>query len=140
MESITDAEGNVTKYHSYDIYGNVVVEEKPNGGVYKYEFDSFSRLLKVWFKDTMDKADDKYVLLSEYSYAAAQNPVKVELRHLDDNNTARTAYYSDYAGRTTKVVYPVDAKGVSSFTQASYYGNGKLKESTDRNGYTTYYN
>ena len=140
LESITDAEGNVTKHHSYDVYGNVVLEEKPNGGVYKYEFDSLSRLQKVWFKDTMDTSDTEYVLLSEYSYIAAQNPVKIEFRHLDDSKIARTTYYSDYAGRTVKVVYPVDAKGVSSFTQASYYGNGGLKEFTDRNGYTNYYN
>jgi RHS repeat-associated protein len=140
LESLTDAEDNVTKYHSYDIYGNVQVEEKPNGGVYKYEYDSFSRLLKVWFKDTMKTADTDYKLLVEYSYIAAQNPQKVEIKHLNDSEVARTTYTSDYAGRTVKITYPADEIGQSPTVVSKYYKNGELKEFTDKNGFTTYYN
>ena len=140
LESMTDAEDNVTKYHSYDVYGNVQVEEKPNGGVYKYEYDSFSRLLKVWFKDTMETADSDYKLLVEYSYIAAQNPVKIEIKHLNDSEVARTTYKSDYAGRTVNITYPADASGQNPTAISKYYKNGELKEFTDKNGYTTYYN
>jgi|GEM_PF-663947 len=137
LETLIDAEGNITRYHAYDIYGNVQIEEKPNGGVYKYEYDSFSRPLKVWFKDTMDTADTEYKLLLEYSYLKAMNPVKIEKRYLNQNEVARTTYTSDYAGRSAKVVYPSTAEGEVPSTSTSYYANGKIKEYTDKNGYTT---
>ncbi|TYQ14885.1 UNVERIFIED_CONTAM: RHS repeat-associated protein [Acetivibrio alkalicellulosi] len=137
VESVTDPENNVTKY-TYDIYGNVETEEKPNGAVYKYDYDAINRMVKLSFKDRASLSS--YTVLEEYKYTSDNNPVKETIRHLSSNETAKILDTFDYAQRHIRRDNPSDIYNAASFTSTQYYGNGQIKEHTNENGYTTYFN
>ncbi len=101
LKAVTDPEGYTTTYDSYDKYGNVTTEIKPNGAVYEYEYDLLNRLIKVYFKNSINEPDTTRVLLEEYCYekSGETRNIKIHIKYLNDTEKAITEFVYDYAGR-----------------------------------------
>ena len=133
LHTVTDPENNTTTY-TYDIYGNMASETKPNLSEYYYEYDVMNRLTKISFKEN---AQAEAIVLEEYSYTILgdKRTQKTEKRYIKDTETTSTIYTYDYAGR------PVEQKNADgTLVYTEYYGDGKVKRTTDEDGYSTYYN
>ena len=132
LHTVTDSENNTTTY-TYDIYGNMATETKPNQSIYLYEYDVMNRLTKISFKENAQAAA---IVLEEYSYTILgdKRTQKTEKRYINDTETTSTIYTYDYAGRP---VEQKNADGTLAYTE--YYGDGKIKRTTDEDGYSTYY-
>ncbi len=132
LHTVTDPENNTTTY-TYDIYGNMASETKPNQSIYLYEYDVMNRLTKISFKENAEAAE---AVLEEYSYTILgdKRTQKAEKRYINDTETTSTIYTYDYAGR---LVEKKNADGTLVYTE--YYGDGKVKRTTDEDGCSTYY-
>jgi len=146
LNSITDSAGNVTSYLTYDIYGNVLTEKKPNGGVYKKEYDIMNQLTNIWFKNLETDSDSTYKQLEGNAYAY----LSVTNSGVTKNGTKLTkTIYSDTAAnnQTTQSIYDFDGRLVkqiyqdTTFSTTEYYLNGLTYKTTDPKGSvtTTYY-
>ncbi|RCX08180.1 RHS repeat-associated protein [Anaerobacterium chartisolvens] len=142
LKRVTDPENNVTEYLTYDMYGNVLKEKKPNGAVYEYAYDALNRIKKVYFREN---ASASSTLLEEYSYdivngttlqngAILKNTRKTRTVYLNDKEAAVTKYIYDYAGR---LINQQNADGTSSSIE--YYLDGRVKSTTDESLNKTYY-
>jgi len=142
---VTDAENNTTEY-SYDVYGNMVTEKKPNNSIYIYNYDSMDRVTKLSFKKDVNA---EAVVLEEYSYQVIDEKVatgtnktqktqKTYLSYKDDTDIAITTYKYDYAGRLIEKKNPA-VGGVITTTAINYYADGKAKETIDGKGNITYF-
>ncbi len=132
VKTVTDALGNKTAY-TYDVYGNMLTETKPNGSIYRYEYDVLDRVKKVYFKDSSITAES---LLIEYTYAVLEDgkTQKTEAHYLNSTDRALTVYIYDYAGRLSEQQNPDGTK-----TKAIYKPNGTVDRQIALNGSTTYY-
>ena len=154
-----DAYGNLTReqkppnnpgYSSTDI-------DNYKATAFDYTYDIFNRITKVKREISYNLNSDgtispsAYEDISSISYTTAAGAtvsgagitagnveVKRETRNFDSTNSGSTDTYTDYAGRTiqTTGAYGTTYQAISINT---YFKNGKLKTSTDPNGYTTYY-
>lgn len=156
---------NYTTIYTYDLYGNLKTEQKPNGSVYLYEYDDLDRLTSVYFKED---SNSKKELLEECFYweetsKDEQNnyfvTTKERYEYLNDYSSRWTTYYYDYAGRIIKEEYrmltvggmdfygdiPMDFDNTMDFDytvpdiENGYYKNGMLKWTKDARGNKTYY-
>ncbi|MCX7747309.1 MAG: S8 family serine peptidase [Clostridia bacterium] len=132
IRSATDAE-NYVKSYTYDLYGNVETETKPDGSIIKNEYDKMQRLWKVY---SIPRLHSDPVLLKEYSYEilTGGKTKKTEKVYLNDKETAETAYIYDSRGQLIEKTNPDGSKVINS-----YYTNGQLASTTDENGFTAYY-
>jgi RHS repeat-associated protein len=132
LKKVIDPENYETSY-TYDIYGNMLTETKPNGAVYRYEYDVIDRLNKAYFKEA---AEEQEILLEEYSYdiLADHNTQKLHKQYLNDTEVAETMYVYDYADRLLEQQNPDGTK-----SKFNYNPNGTLASSTAPNGSITYY-
>lgn len=132
IKNITDAEGNKTSY-TYDKYGNVATETKPNGAIYIYDYDVLNRLKKVSFKSD---AGATPTVLEEYSYAVLSNhnTQKTHIKYLNSSEKAVTVYIYDYAERLIEQQNPD-----GSIIKTGYNSNGTIATTTDGMGNITYY-
>lgn len=156
-----DAENNETKYHKYDIFGNLVIEQKPpyntidgtQSTAYVYTYDNMGRQTGIYRAKAYTVNNDGSItineavkeLIEEYNYTAwplevsLNNylEVKTHIRHFDSDNSAADEYRYDYAGRLCTTVHN---PGNSPITvQNTYYLNGQPESTQDMMGYTTYY-
>ena len=131
QKALIDAEGNRTEY-AWDIFGNKQTEKKPNGSIYRYEYDSMNRLIKTFFKGSSTSAE---VLLNEISYStlANGNTQTVTTVYASDDQKSTMTTIKDYAGREVQVQY-----GDNSRTFTEYNLNGSVKQKTAANGAITY--
>ncbi|MFZ5987822.1 MAG: RHS repeat-associated core domain-containing protein [Bacillota bacterium] len=148
LKTVTDPDNNVTKYWKYDIYGNLEIEEKPNGSVYRYTYDVLDRLTGIYFVSSFDRElliPLSEELLEEYSYGTLDGKTlpdgtvikytsKIVTRYLSSTEFAITSYILDDSGRLVLQKNP-DGGTISN----EYYLNGKIKSHTDLNGNKTYY-
>ena len=132
VKSITDPEQNTTSY-TYDLYGNVLTEAKPNGSIYVYEYDVMNRITKKLFKEDSSAAPQ---ILEEYSYSILDDKTtKIQAtQYFSDTETAVTSTIRDYAGREIRKTNP---NGTSVITE--YNANGTVASVINVNGYSTYY-
>lgn len=132
LSTVTDTE-SYTKSFTYDKYGNVETETKPNGAVYIYQYDSVNRPIKTSFKE---KADAVAVVLEDYSYAILgdKKTQKTQTRYLTETETAVTVSKYDYANRLIEQQNPDN-----TVVKTEYNTNGTVKTYTDANGSTTHY-
>lgn len=132
LKKVIDPENYETTY-TYDIYGNKITETKPNGAVYKYEYDVLDRPTKTYFKES---ASAQEILVEEYSYdiLADHRTQKLHKKYLNDTEVAETVYVYDYADRLVEQRNPDGSK-----TKFNYNSNGTLETSTAPNGSITYY-
>ncbi|RCX12208.1 RHS repeat-associated protein [Anaerobacterium chartisolvens] len=132
IRTVTDAQNNTVAY-TYDLYGNILTETKPNGAVYRYEYDVMDRLLKVYFSDGPDSPE---ILLEQYAYTILSNKKTqtVKTVFLNDTGTAITTTVYDYAGRQ---VSQQNSDGTTITT--NYNSNGTVYTTADARGSTTYY-
>jgi hypothetical protein len=144
LETVKDAQGNVTTYLEYDLYGNVLKEKKPNASVYKKEFDCMNRLTKVWFKNYDTDPDASYKQLEGYIY----EQIAVTSSGITKNGTQKTqTIYSNNTVNTltTKYIYDFDDRLVKQINNnnteiiTEYYKNGAKFKTQDSNGTTTTY-
>ena len=131
ISSIIDALGNGTSY-TYDVYGNVLTETKPNLAVYRYEYDIMDRIKKAYYSDPQNSE----VLLSEYSYAILDDgkTQKTETKYLNSIDKAITVSIYDYAERMVEQQNPDGTRVKTVYNQ-----NGTVETATDVSGATTYY-
>lgn len=132
VKTVTDAL-NYTAAYTYDVYGNVLTESRPNGSLYLYTYDGLDRLKTVSFQDNTSATP---VLLTEYSYAVLdnKNTQKTETKYLTAIDKAVTVETYDYAGRLISRQNP-DGGTVKN----QYHANGTLQAATDAGGSITYY-
>ncbi|MGB7605591.1 MAG: RHS repeat-associated core domain-containing protein [Lutisporaceae bacterium] len=124
---------NYETIYTYDVYGNIVTETKPNGAVYRYEYDVMDRITKSYFKES---ATAQELLLEEYSYATLTDgkTQKTYKQYLNDTEIAETIYVYDYAQRPVEQQNPDGSK-----SKLCYNTNGTLSTSIAPNGSITYY-
>lgn len=132
VKSVTDAVGNKTSY-TYDVYGNTLTETKPNGSIYRYEYDVLDRLKKTYFKNDSTSMEN---LLMEYSYAIMDDhkTQQTETKYLNATDKALTVSIFDYAGRLVEKQNPDGTK-----IKTIYNANGTIEKQIALNGSTTYY-
>nr|WP_303740666.1 RHS repeat-associated core domain-containing protein [Lutispora saccharofermentans] len=132
VKTITDPLNNTTSF-TYDVYGNKITETKPNGAVYRYEYDNMDRLTKVFFKDSAVSFE---FILYEYSYAVLSDgkTQNTEIEHINDGLKASAVYIYDYADRLAERQNPDGTKETST-----YKPNGLLETSTNVDGSITYF-
>ncbi len=134
QKSVTDAEGNKAQY-TWDIYGNMKTETRPNGSIYRYEYDSLNRLAKTFFKEKEASAE---VLLRAMEYGVIENGnsriTATDYISDKENDVAVTVTVKDYANREVLVQY-----GDYSRIATVYNLDGTIKERRAANGATTYY-
>ncbi|MHB8126970.1 MAG: DUF6531 domain-containing protein, partial [Desulfitobacteriaceae bacterium] len=130
--TLKDAENNIISY-TYDMYGNVLTETKPNGSVYVSEYDVMNRQTQLYFKYDTNATP---VLLESYSYAilADGKTTKTQTKYLNDTEAAVTTFKYDYAQRLIEEQKPIGASVLTS-----YNSNGTLNNTTDANGNVSYY-
>lgn len=132
VKSKTDALGNITQF-TYDAYGNVATETKPNGSIYLYQYDVMNRL-----KQTQYKANNNSVPImlntTVYSVLSEGRTQKKQTVYISNTETAVTIWTYDALGRE---VSTLRADGTS--TAAEYYANGWIKSSKDARGNSTYF-
>jgi YD repeat-containing protein len=139
LKTVTQYLDNGTVYvtsYTYDIYGNVNTETKPNNTRYYYEYDVMNRLIRYSFADNASDGGERVKVLAEYSYLtlADGKTQKVQTRHLNDAETAITTETFDYAGRQIQLQ---NADG--GRIETTYYANGLVHSVTNANGATTYF-
>lgn len=132
VKSKTDVLGNVTQY-TYDVYGNVSSEIKPNGAVYLYAYDAMNRLKATQFKPNA-QAVPVTLSTTAYSVLSDGRTQKTDTVYLNDSETAITTHTYDVMGREYNVL---QADGTT--TAVTYYANGQLKSSHDARGNATQY-
>lgn len=132
LQTLTDAENKTTSF-TYDVYGNIQTETKPNGSIYLYEYDALNRLVKTSFKD---HATAQVVVLKETSYAILSDGKTqiTETQYLNDTEKAITVTLQDFAGRIVEQQFPDGTK-----IKKTYNPNGTLASFTSQNGSTTVY-
>ena len=88
--------------YTYDSYGNVLTETKPNGAIYGYTYTVMDLIDTATFKES---AVATAGTLQEYTYAtlANGNTTFTVTRYFDSTNTAVTTTTYDYAGREIRV-------------------------------------
>ena len=143
---ILNQDGTISKYttnYYYDAEGNLEKVEKPSGAVYIYNYDSLNRIKAEYYKK--DSKTDA-VLLEEYFYKDGikiaegnYGSSKIVRKHLNSNEFADTEYLFDNTGRLVKVTNPEDVQGDRTFTNTTYYKDGKTKSVTDARGNITLY-
>ncbi len=124
---------NYETIYTYDVYGNIVTETKPNGAIYRYEYDVMDRITKSYFKES---ATAQELLLEEYSYSILSDgkTQKTYKQYLNDTEIAETIYVYDYAQRLVEQQNPDGSK-----SKFCYNTNGTLATATAPNGSITYY-
>lgn len=132
LEKETDALGNETRYLSYDLYGNVLLMQKPNGTFYRYEYDVLNRVTHVYYKES-ENAEEHLLETYQYQELPYGKYKVVKTQYATDKISYTTGMTYDYANR---LVEQRDAEG--SFVINSYYPNGQLKMRNE-NGVTSYY-
>ena len=132
IKTATDELGNKTGY-TYDVYGNVLTETKPNGSIYRYEYDVLDRPVKVYFRNDPSASEE---LLMEYSYAILDDgkTQKTETKHLNAADKAVTVSIYDYADRQVEQQNPDGTK-----TKNIYNSNGTINSQIAENGSTSYF-
>ena len=128
-----DEDKNYTTTYTYDTFGNKKTETKPNGSIYRYEYDSLDRLTKTYFKEGASSSE---VLLSETNYGVLSNGntwTKVT-SYADDNTKSSVTTFKDYADREVEVLYD-DGTNI----QTKYNTDGTVKEKKAANNAITYY-
>ncbi|MGE5472860.1 MAG: S8 family serine peptidase [Ignavibacteriales bacterium] len=133
VATITDAENNTTTC-TYDIYGNLKTEEKPNGAVYTYYYDEIDRPIRKTFKED-DNASTTEKTLEEYFYdvLSNKNTTKTVRKYYSEASYADTVYTYDYAERLVEQLNADRSRIINN-----YNANGTLNYTTTPNG-TTYY-
>ncbi|QTH45393.1 S8 family serine peptidase [Cohnella sp. LGH] len=132
MKTKTDALGYVTQY-SYDVYGNLISETKPNGAVYLYQYDVMQRLKRTQFKADVSAVP---ITLDSTSYKVLTGGFtqKVQITYISDTETAVTTVTYDNLGREKSELRP-DGTEVST----EHYANGTVKSTKDARGNSTYF-
>lgn len=132
LKKVIDPQNYETSY-TYDIYGNMLTETKPNGAIYRYEYDVMDRMTKSYFKEA---AAAQEILLEEFSYAilADHRTQKVHKKYLNETEIAETMYVYDYDNRLVEQQNPDGTK-----SKFNYNPNGTLGTSTAPNGSISYY-
>ncbi|NLB81312.1 MAG: RHS repeat protein, partial [Clostridiaceae bacterium] len=137
LHSITDAENNVTSF-TYDRYGNILTETKPNGAVYVYTYDKLNRVKTVKYKENLSVPDANAVLLETYNYTIVNKQPKVTVAKQITESTVTTQTMTfDYAGRLISE-YNGDSTN-NKIIYTTYYKNGDINTTTDGCGNITYY-
>jgi RHS repeat-associated protein len=132
LQKAIDPNNYVITY-TYDMYGNMITETKPNGAVYRYEYDKLDRLVKSYFKEA---ATAQEVLLEEFSCTILTDgkTQKTHKKYLNETEIAETMYVYDYANRLVEQQNPDGTK-----SKFNYNPNGTLEVSTAPNGSISYY-
>ena len=132
LKNVRDALGNTTGF-TYDVYGNKLTETRPNGSVYRYEYDVMNRVVGIYFKDNATAAE---TLLAEYSYAIMGDgrTQTTETKFLNSSERAVTVSVYDYANRLVEKQNPDGTK-----IKNEYNPDGSLKAATAPNGSTSVY-
>lgn len=126
--------------YTYDMYGNIITETKPNGSIYIYDYDIMNRQIRVSLKKN---SSDTAAVLNEYSYGVSPVVIsstltnylttKTETKHLNSTDNAVTVTYYDFNGNLVKQQNPD-----GTVTANTYNLNGTIATKTDANGGTTY--
>ena len=122
-----DALGNITSY-TYDIYGNLEKETRPNGSSYRYEYDALDRLTATYFKDS-EASFEVLLLTKRYSELSQGKSQLTETVYLNEYEGAETTSVYDYAGKVLSILYPD-----RTIVQNSYREDGVLLETIAQNG------
>jgi RHS repeat-associated protein len=132
QKAVIDAAGNRTEY-TWDIYGNIKTETKPNGSIYRYEYDSLNRPTKTYFKKN---STDTEILLSEVSYGilANGNTQITTVLYADDKQKSTTVTVKDYADRDVEVQNADYGRILTKYNL-----DGTVQQKTAENGAITYY-
>ena len=132
QKALTDAAGNRTEY-TWDIFGNKQTEKKPNGSIYRYEYDVLKRPTKTYFKENATAPE---VLLSEANYWVLMdcNTQTTITSYADSSQKSTVTTIKDYAGREVEVQY-----GSYSRVRTAYNKDGTMKLSVAANGAITYH-
>ncbi|TAH64470.1 MAG: hypothetical protein EWM47_12530, partial [Anaerolineaceae bacterium] len=132
LRATIDEALNRTEY-TYDIFGNKKAETKPNGSIYRYEYDTLNRLIRTYFKDNSLASE---LLLSEISYGILTNgnTQTIITSYADDNQKSTITTIKDYAGREVEVQYGSHIK-----TRTIYNTDGTIKLKLAANGAITYF-
>lgn len=132
-KSITDPENNCTSY-TYDLYGNILTEIRPNKSIFRYEYDTMNRIVKKYFKENSSSKEE--TLLEQYSYSILPdgNSKTIYTKNLNENESAITVYIYDYANRLIELQNADD-----SFQRYYYNSNGSIARTSDVNNAVTYF-
>ena len=136
LETITDPEGNLTQFTSYDGMGNVLTRIDARGKVWTYEYDDAGRLKKI--TDPLNNTTDLYydevgnkiwevdaeAKEKTYEYDGDDNLIKST-----DNALNETFFEYNTDGKLTK---QTDAEG--KMIQYEYDSEGRLTKTVDGNG------
>ncbi|WP_054750103.1 RHS repeat protein [Ruminiclostridium josui] len=127
-----NALGDKTSF-TYDVYGNILTETKPNGAIYRYEYDVLDRPLKIYFRDNSSVSE---ILLTQYSYATLEDgkTQKTETKFLDSKDKAVTVYTYDYADRLVEQQNPDGTR-----LRTIYNANETINRQIAANGSSTYF-
>jgi len=131
LAAVRDAAGNVTRFESYDAFGNATRVVDPNGVVTESTYDAAGRLLTTTLKAVSgcDTAVDPLCatdLATQRTYSPALGPLASETR--PDGGT--TAYEYDDRRRTTAMTRSVSA---TLYERAEYdYDPATGKRSAER--------
>lgn len=165
VEKEIDPENYERKYLSYDVYGNLILEQKPANNpqdptdlestMFMYEYDSVNVLKRVYHVLTYTTAADGTInvtskeLLEEYDESVVEPVVdggtnnfyhlKKTKKYYNDTDYATTLMKIDYDGRLCKTIYEPDSTTEKVEITNEYYKNGEIKSTTDGMGYKTLY-
>ena len=132
IKEATNALGDKTSF-TYDVYGNLLTETKPNGAMYRYEYDVLDRPLKLYLRDNLSVQE---VLLTQYSYATLEDgkTQKTETKYQNSKDKAVTVYIYDYADRLVEQQNPDGTR-----IRTIYNANGTINRQISANGSSTYF-
>ncbi|TCM99391.1 RHS repeat-associated protein [Paenibacillus sp. BK033] len=132
VSSVTDARGYVTSY-TYDFYGNVLTETKPNGSIYTYQYDVMNRPKKKTFQE---KLGSVAIPIESYTYSVLTGgrSQKVQTVYLNAKETAVTTWiYDDNEQEISK------KQPDGTILTTEYYPNDLVKSKADAKGNKTIY-
>ncbi|MBN2025860.1 MAG: DUF11 domain-containing protein, partial [Actinobacteria bacterium] len=117
-KSVTDPEGRITEYISQE--GNVVQINKPDGGVYKYEYDDQDRVRKEINENMNEKTydyDDHNNLVAETDF----NGMRTEYVYYEDGLQRGMVHYK---------ISPAISASLQPTTAYEYSSSGDLSKET----------
>lgn len=133
VSKFKDSENNITNFNEYDLYGNVIKETKPNGAIYRYEYDSQNRIIKIFFQEDEYKSE---ILLQKNNFEilADGKSKKIESKILDSSESSNTEYIYDFSNKLLEIINS-DGSKISN----TYEMNGLVSSETSLNKATTFY-
>lgn len=122
---------NCSHSYTYDVYGNMLTETRPDKSIIAKTYDAMDRVKKISIRPTASSGE---VPQEEHTYTVLNDGKTRETvtRYLTASETAVTVATKDYTGRIILLEKPDN-----STIKTEFYANGLVKRQTNERGYIT---